>query len=254
MHHLLTIYSLGATPDALTLAYDRNANYQRPAVAVEREIIQEMHNPETYLKCMGSEKYYSDFLSFYASELEKKGLQSTLDTYLFDKSDLANQLFGRLFAGLLHPLIHLGFGLEFEQPAIVAEALAQAAVHENWISPLFIAAEEAAKEYNGPEKTLLEIMDQMKADTSIQQVVQWEDDNKTRDGIMKRGLEKSAKIIGQWKVREDQLEEKTAEMISTVRKLNTRNTSLGHKMLYIANICHSILCCGFPEAIQSNQI
>lgn len=32
------------------------------------------------------------------------------------------------FTGFLHPLIHLGFGVEFDQPAIVAEALAQAAV------------------------------------------------------------------------------------------------------------------------------
>lgn len=31
--------------------------------------------------------------------------------------------------GFLHPLIHLGFGLEFRQPAIIAEALAMTSVH-----------------------------------------------------------------------------------------------------------------------------
>lgn len=35
------------------------------------------------------------------------------------------------FTGFLHPIIHLGFGVEFQQPAIIAEALAQAAVHTN---------------------------------------------------------------------------------------------------------------------------
>ena len=35
--------------------------------------------------------------------------------------------------GFLHPIIHLGFGVEFKQPAIIAEALAEAAVHDNWI-------------------------------------------------------------------------------------------------------------------------
>ena len=30
-------------------------------------------------------------------------------------------------------MIHLGFGIEFNQPAIIAEALAQAAVHDNEI-------------------------------------------------------------------------------------------------------------------------
>jgi Questin oxidase-like len=220
VHHLLTIYSLGATPEVLTRAYNRNANYQRSSAPLEREIVQKMHDADTYFKCLDNQEYYTDFLTFYASELEKKGLQSTLDTYLFGDTDNAFSLFGRLFAGLLHPLIHLGFGIEFDQPAIVAEALAQAAVHENWISPVFIAAEQAAKGYDGPEKTLMEIEEELKANKDLEGVVRWEDDNKVRDGVMLRGTEKVAKVIGQWKVREDQLEEKTAEMISNACKLS----------------------------------
>lgn len=42
-------------------------------------------------------------------------------------------------------MIHLGYGLEFRQPAIVAEASAQAAVHEGWPTDFFIAAEKAAE-------------------------------------------------------------------------------------------------------------
>lgn len=196
---------------------------------LEREVVQKMHDLETYVKCMGNEKYYNDFLSFYASELEAKGLQSTLDTYLFGNSNHAFSLFGRLFAGLLHPLIHLGFGLEFDQPAIVAEAMAQAAVHENWLSPVLVDAEEKAKAYDGPERNLMEIMQQLKADKDIKALVQWEDDNKVRDGIMKRGQEKVTKVIGQWKVKEDELEEKTAEMISNVCKLFALYASVQYK-------------------------
>lgn len=47
-----------------------------------------------------------------------------------------------LIPGALHPLIHLGFGVEFEQSAIVAEALAQAAIHPGWSGPFLEKAAE----------------------------------------------------------------------------------------------------------------
>jgi hypothetical protein len=209
---------LGGTPEALKKAYDENANYQHASLPIEEQVIHQFHDHDAYLQHMGKDEYYHDFVQFYASELESLGLNETLDRYLFADTEIAHDLFGRLYAGLLHPLIHLGFGLEFDQPAIVAEALAEAAVHENWVSPLLIAAEEASKAYSGPEKTLIEIMEEIKKDESIHATVEWDDDSKTRDGIMKRGMHSVPKIIGQWTVREDQLKEKTAEMISTVCK------------------------------------
>lgn len=42
-------------------------------------------------------------------------------------------------SGFFHPLIHLGFGISFEQPAIVAEALAQAATHKDYHSSLLLS-------------------------------------------------------------------------------------------------------------------
>lgn len=37
----------------------------------------------------------------------------------------------RMVAGVLHPFIHTGFGLEFRDRVVLAEALAQAAVHDH---------------------------------------------------------------------------------------------------------------------------
>ncbi|KAJ6150072.1 hypothetical protein N7471_001271 [Penicillium samsonianum] len=39
-----------------------------------------------------------------------------------------------MFAGLVHPIIHLGFGIEFKQPDIAAHALAQASVHKDYLA------------------------------------------------------------------------------------------------------------------------
>jgi hypothetical protein len=218
VHHLLTIYALGANPDALQKAYDGNANYQLPKIPVKSDLVQGLHDPKKYSECLGKQELFSDFLAFFASEIEAKGLKETLNTYLFADTDQANDLFSRLFAGLLHPIIQLGFGLEFDQPALVAEALAETAIHENNVGPLFVAAEKAAKEYSGPDRTLSEITKEMFESKDLRSLIKQEDDNKTRDGIMKRGMETAAKLVGQWKVRPEQLEEKTAEMINNVCK------------------------------------
>ena len=57
--------------------------------------------------------------------------EEVLNEYLFKKDGRADDMLVPMFAGLLHPIIHLGFGVEFEQPIIMAEALAQAPVHDN---------------------------------------------------------------------------------------------------------------------------
>lgn len=49
-----------------------------------------------------------------------------------------------LCVGSLHPIIHLGFGVEFEQPAVIAEAFAQAAIHPQRASSFLRATEELA--------------------------------------------------------------------------------------------------------------
>lgn len=62
-----------------------------------------------------------------------KGYQVAINEYCLKGDERADDMLVRLHAGFLHPMIHLGFGIEFKQPAIIAEALAQAAVHDNWI-------------------------------------------------------------------------------------------------------------------------
>jgi hypothetical protein len=69
--------------------------------------------------------------------------------------------------GYLHPLIHLGFGIDFGQPAIVAEALAQAAVHSPWIGPLLLGAEKAAAEDPKPSKSLVELLEEIQIDEEL---------------------------------------------------------------------------------------
>jgi hypothetical protein len=120
-------------------------------------------------------------------------------------------------AGFLHPLIHLGFGIEFQQPAIVAEALAQAALHDNYLLPYFSAAEEGARKSQGPSSaSMLEIIEMVRNDETLSVSAHWEDGNKLRDGVLHRAADEMVRYASFWTVKPEELRYKTAEMVNGV--------------------------------------
>lgn len=130
-----------------------------------------------------------------------------------------DSMFFRLIRpGLVHPLIQLGFGIEFNQPAIVAQGLAQAAVHDDWIGRLFfLPAEKMAGGIGKPgQKSLFQLLDEIRKDKALVESVHWSDANKIRDGVLQRAPEQILKYASQFTVSEDQVEERLADMISTV--------------------------------------
>ena len=146
---------------------------------------------------------------------------------MFAGDERADDLFARLFGGFLHPFIHLGFGIEFQQPAIVAEALAQTAVHGNWMGKFLFPAEKAAKENaaitNGANgnvsngggrkksKTLVDLIDEIRADAKLSKSAHYNDGNKIRDGVIKRAGAEMVHYASQFTVNPDELQEKAAE-------------------------------------------
>lgn len=127
---------------------------------------------------------------------------------------------GLIHPGLIHPLIHLGFGIEFNQPAIVAQALAQTAVHDDWIGRhFFLPVEKMAGGIGKPgQKLLLQLLNEIRADKALVESVQWSDVNKIKDGVLHRAPEQMMKYAAQYTVSEDQVEERLADMINTVGK------------------------------------
>lgn len=216
-HHLLTLFALNASPEELQKAYDANATYQRPPEPLKESIVDDMHKPERFKSYLGKEEYYHDFLVYFQQEIDKNGWQGALQEHLFAETEHADDMLVRMYAGFLHPIIHLGFGIEFQQPAIIAEALAQAAVHDNWMAPLFFGCEKAAKESSdkdGSKKTIVQILEECKKDEKLSKAAHFKDGNKIREGILKRAPEEMIKYATQYTVKEGELEEKTAEMIN----------------------------------------
>jgi hypothetical protein len=188
-----------------------------------------MHKPDRFKSYLGDEKYYHDFLVFFQKEINAKGWENVLNEYLFANDDRANDMLSRLYAGFLHPIIHLGFGIEFQQPAIMAEALAQAAVHDNWMKSLFLGCEKAAEANRGKDKsqkTIVQLLEEAKNDEKLRDAAHWEDGNKIRDGILKRAPNEMITLASQYAIEENELEQKTAEMINAAGPSSHFNPTL----------------------------
>ncbi|KAF7311978.1 hypothetical protein MIND_00209600 [Mycena indigotica] len=126
--HLLVQWSLGGTVDQIEAIWEQH-------VAQERGL---GHSPQpittkNFSKHLGDQDYYQGYQYFFADLLLKHSPNQVLEDWIFspqanyggDKPDMLN----RLFAGILHPMLYLGYGLEFSLPGLMAEGLAQACVH-----------------------------------------------------------------------------------------------------------------------------
>ncbi|KAJ5759766.1 hypothetical protein N7520_006922 [Penicillium odoratum] len=218
VHGILTIYALGASPEEIWAHYERNKSYQRPSYPINEDTIQAMHDSTKFQGFLGKEDQYSNFLAFFQNAIDTKGVSQVLGEYLFAGDDRAETMFCRLFGGLVHPLIHLGFGLEFNQPAIVAQGLAQAAVHADWMGrDFFLAAEKLAGGVGKPgEKSLLLLLNEVRKDQTVKRSVKFSDTNKFRDGVLHRAPQEMLQYAAQYTVSAEQIPERLADMINTV--------------------------------------
>jgi len=121
VHHVLAAYSLGANPDRLKEIYEFHAADQRPKPPPQITITQ-----ENWTEHLGNPDLWTDYLNFFDEVVVNDGLDKALITY-----GMHRLMLPRLVSGALHPLIHVGYGIEFQEPKILAEGLAQAAVHDN---------------------------------------------------------------------------------------------------------------------------
>jgi len=225
VHSLLTILALGAGPEELKARYEDGVPIQRAMPSVDSELLGKLRSKEEagalYKSISGQVHQYHTFLEFFQGEISAKGWREVIQEYLLARTQVADLLLARMYEGAYHPIIHLGLGVEFQQPAIIAEALAQAAAHDDaGIGTLFHDAEQEAR-MAYPSKTptsMLALVHQVRATDAIRNAPRWTDfGNKMRDGIVGRAGEQMARLASQFCIPHDEehLARRTAEMIST---------------------------------------
>jgi hypothetical protein len=235
-HHLLALYALGATPTELQGAFEGNASYQRPRGGVDGDVVGEIRRSSGGNRFLGRAERYAEFVEGFRGLLEEaegkgqKGWKGVVREVLLKRGDEgAEGMFYRLFGGFYHPLIHFGYGVEFEQPAVVVEALAQAAVHGDWMSGFARRLDLLEEGKDGSKPTpLVELLGEARASRALRESVREEDANKIRDGILKRAPEEMFEVVRKWwvlrtgeddgaggrKATQRDVERATAEMIN----------------------------------------
>ncbi|KAM0275071.1 hypothetical protein ACHAQH_007591 [Verticillium albo-atrum] len=214
VHHLLALYGTGASPDSLNRAYQTNTSYQRPLQPTHPALADGLASSwsETAPKLFGKEAHYPDFLLFFQRELESRGIGPVLKEFIFARDERADDLLQRLFAGFLHPLIQLMYGIEWEQPAIVAEGLAQAAVHSNQLGAFLKETEEGAA---GDMPSIGKLYEAVGKNEKLRSAARPGDGNKVYDGVLVRAPEEMKEVAKQVKIKPEELDERTAEMFES---------------------------------------
>ena len=214
VHHLLTAYSLGATPSQLKQAYTGNANYQLAAPPAKRQP-HDLTDPAAFEAAEGKKSSYTDFLAFFESYIAEHGWQHTLEEFLFKGDERANRLLRKLGAGILHSLIQLGFGIEFEQPAIIAESLAEAAVHADELEPYLKAVDaKVAKEEKHDSEHLSKLYEELRANRKIVGSTTYENAFAFGQDIFNNAKDEMVSIAARYRVSEDELEERMKEAVN----------------------------------------
>jgi len=174
VHHLLAAYSLGASADRLKEIYEEHLVYQRPKPPHKVTISQ-----DNWTQYLGENDMWTDYLTFFDKIVALEGISKAIETYALHPS-----MFPRLFAGAFHPLIHLGYGVEFQIPIIVSEGLAQMAVHSNMLESVF--NEDYWSSQGNGKNRLSEIIDMACHDGRFNNVVLYDDDMKFQKLVEKR--------------------------------------------------------------------
>src|SRR5580700_1871146 len=170
VHQLLADYSLGADIPRLEKSYDDNAVFQRPKRPYKSDFVWDS------LQCLGNEDYYTNYLNFFQEEVQKKGIKRSIEHYVFEQ-DSRLGFYSRFLAGVYHPLIHLGYGIEFNYPLMIAEGLAWVAVHQPRSNQFYEPINKKNIKHSSLS-TALEIISSVHKDPRIKGVVQWADEDK----------------------------------------------------------------------------
>ncbi|KAJ7608922.1 hypothetical protein DFH06DRAFT_1247725 [Mycena polygramma] len=115
--HLLTEYTLGAGPAHLAAIWQQHVNLERKQFKSDQPITRGNFNEH-----LGNEKYYQAYLHFFSEVVLRKPVDAVLEEWIFAskmnydasfKGGEQPEMLNRLLAGVMHPLIYVGFGLDF---------------------------------------------------------------------------------------------------------------------------------------------
>ncbi|KUI64699.1 Oxidoreductase AflY [Cytospora mali] len=217
-HSVLSVLAMGGGPEELKRAYDDGEGIQRPLPPLDLAVVDTLGDPDHFRARMNQLPEYTNFLCFFEREIDAKGWREVVGEYCFSRTPLAEYMLAQLYEGLFHPILHLGFGVEFEQPSLVAEGLAHAASHDPGdIDIFFQRSEELARSGSVSPRPLVELYHEVHSNEKIRTASRLSDGAfRVRDGVLGRAMDEVVALAAQFQVPADErgIRRATAEIIS----------------------------------------
>jgi Questin oxidase-like len=99
IHQALSMYALGASPEAIKAAFTESKSYQRPALPVDENVVKALSDESKFKDCVEKEEHYPNFLAYFQREIEAKGVGAVVNKHLFAEDEHADDLLVRSFSG-----------------------------------------------------------------------------------------------------------------------------------------------------------
>ncbi|KAL5002077.1 hypothetical protein BDV10DRAFT_130180 [Aspergillus recurvatus] len=219
VHNLLTRLVLGATPEQLQTAYDDDLPTQRAMPPLDPSIVEKLSDKTHFESQITKIDQYTNFLRFFEGEIDRRGSwKDVVNEYVFSRSPIAEKILPLMYDGAYHSIIHLGLGAEFEQPGVIAEALAQAAAHDSFGTDYFFhTAEGRAIERNGEGESLVNLLQRIRETPKLVEAGRVQGligTMKMKKSILVNAANEILDIASRFKVTEETLARKTAEMLN----------------------------------------
>ncbi|KAG6870719.1 hypothetical protein C0992_012608, partial [Termitomyces sp. T32_za158] len=125
VHTALALWALGADTEIIQAGYERSCTYLLPRFGSPEKITVGNFNQH-----LGNDEYYDAYVDFFKEIVKEQGVASAVEDYVFSekanfisglKEDEQPEMLNRLMDGIVHSMIEVGHGLEFNVPGLVAE-------------------------------------------------------------------------------------------------------------------------------------
>ncbi|KAJ6005221.1 hypothetical protein N7451_003165 [Penicillium sp. IBT 35674x] len=212
------IHNLGlhrGTAEQLSQAYSLAVDSQKSTRPPNARVVSDFADPEKFKLFLGQGKYYDDYFAYFQNEISENGVPSTVTEFLFKGDERAEDMLQRFFSGFLHSPIHLAYAMEFEQPLVVAEALALTAIHDCSFGQILAQIEQVAR-HSPTSESLIDLQREIHDNAELRQAMDYAHGvSQIRDGLLVNAKQQFMRLMSAWKVQSHELEEKTAESLNS---------------------------------------
>lgn len=206
----------------IKISYQEHLPTQRPAPPRTVKITQ-----SNWKEFIEKPELWTDYVDFFSNEVQQLGIDEAVNKYFF-----LPEMFGRFFSGINHGIIHLGFGVAFKEPLIVAEGLSLAALASDL---------EFVRKIPPPSSSttsLLNIIEQVRNDKRLEGILKPR--NISRKHVLRESTPLIHEYISKWDINEGNVAEKEKELVEMIALLYAAPVRPGKRPIFDFYVMHSV--------------